>query len=81
MDAHDTVGTDGTPPADPTAPPTFRAEIRERLEALTEAVATANMRTRRMADEVAALRYVVAFALCLAGAFYVLGRSHGQVTS
>jgi hypothetical protein len=69
MEAHDTVGTDGT---DPGPPPPFRMEVRERLEALTEGVATANMRTRRMADEVAALRYVVMFALCLATMFFIL---------
>lgn len=72
-----TGGTDGTPPSG-TA---FTLPMIERLEALTEGVATANARTRRMAEEVAALRYVVAFALCLAGAFYVLAVRKGAGAS
>lgn len=72
MRTNDTHGTEGTSTGD-----SFTLPVWERLESLTEAVATANYRTRRMAEEVAALRYVVVFALCLAGAFYVLARRQG----
>jgi hypothetical protein len=76
MNDTDTGGTDGTPPGGPTLTP----DLGDRLETLTETVSLTNMRMRRMAEEIAALRYFVVFALCLAGAFYYYRLTKGAVT-
>lgn len=67
-----TGGTDGTVPG--------MHELWERIETLTDSVATANRAALRHQQELVALRQAVIIALVLAGAYFILHSRKATIT-
>lgn len=64
-----TGGTDGTASGGPS--------VRDRIETLTDAIATANRAAIRHQQELAALRFTLVFALILGGVYLLQTRQRG----